>query len=179
MRGGHCLKHWAITQTTIALSSGEAELGGLSKGISQGLGLKSIATDLGIDSGMKLKTDATAAMGMARRLGVGKARHLDTSILWVQGHVRSGEVLLENIPGQVNPGDALTKYLSGPDLRGHLERMGLSFEEGRAASAPQLTTACVDEAASAKEVMREEKRAGKQREQAHEAQSPACPVPAR
>ena len=31
MRGSHCIKHWSTTQPTIALSSGEAELGGLCK----------------------------------------------------------------------------------------------------------------------------------------------------
>ena len=157
MRGTHCLRHWASTQTTIALSSGEAELGGLSKGISHGIGLRSIATDLGIQTKLRLRTDATAAMGMARRLGVGKIRHLDTALLWVQGHVRSGEVLLEKVAGQENPGDALTKYLSGPDLRGHLSRMHLAFEEGRPASAPQLTTACSEDTSHAKEVIRAEK----------------------
>ena len=184
MRGGHCLRHWASTQTTIALSSGEAELGGLAKGISQGIGLRSIAADLGIETGLRLKTDATAAMGMARRLGVGKVRHLDTALLWVQGHVRSGEVLLDKIPGQDNPGDALTKYLSGPDLRGHLQRMNIFFEDGRPATAPQLSTSCFSETTHAKEVMKAEKQAGKQCvqqcvqkcEEACAAQSPACPV---
>ena len=99
MRGTHCLRPWSATQTTIALSSGEAELGGLAKGIAQGKGLRSIASDLGRTFSLKLRTDATAAMGMARRLGIGNIRHLDTSLLWVQHAVRSGEVELETVPG--------------------------------------------------------------------------------
>jgi hypothetical protein len=31
MHGNHCLKHWSTTQTTVALSSGEAELGDMSR----------------------------------------------------------------------------------------------------------------------------------------------------
>ena len=85
MRGGHCLRHWSSTQTTLALSSGEAELGGIAKGISHGIGLRSLASDLNIELSLRLRTDATAAMGMARRLGVGKGRHLDTALWWVQG----------------------------------------------------------------------------------------------
>ena len=54
---------------------------------------------------------------MSRRLGVGKVRHLDTSLLWVQQHVRSGDVVVEKVAGPDNPGDALTKHLLGPDLR--------------------------------------------------------------
>ena len=77
-------------------------------------------------------------MGMARRLGVGKIRHLDTSLLWIQHKVRSGEVSLLKVLGTENPADALTKFLSGPDLKSHVLRMGLAYEEGRAGSAPQL-----------------------------------------
>ena len=33
LRGAHCLRHWSSTQPTVALSSGEAELGGNSKGL--------------------------------------------------------------------------------------------------------------------------------------------------
>ena len=35
--GTHVILHWARTQTTIALSSGEAELGGIITGVSNGL----------------------------------------------------------------------------------------------------------------------------------------------
>ena len=92
------MRHWSSTQTTIALSSGESELAGIAKGIAHGIGLQSIATDLGISFSLQLRTDATAAMGMCRRLGIGKIRHLDTSLLWVQEKVRSGAVLPEKVP---------------------------------------------------------------------------------
>ena len=46
-RGRHLIKHWADTQATVALSSGEAELGGICKGASACLGLVSVARDLG------------------------------------------------------------------------------------------------------------------------------------
>ena len=138
MHGQHLLRHWSSTQTTIALSSGEAELGGLTRGAANGIGLRSIANDLGIQYKIQLHTDATAAMGMSRRLGVGKIRHLDTGLLWIQDKVRSGEVGLSKIPGPENPADSLTKYLSGPDLQKHMAKLNLVVEEGRAASAPQL-----------------------------------------
>ena len=70
MHGSHCIRHWSSTQPNIALSSGEAELGGLTKGAAQGIGLRSIGTDLGLTFSLKMHTDATAAMGMSRRLGL-------------------------------------------------------------------------------------------------------------
>ena len=70
MRGTHCLKHWSSTQTTIALSSGEAELGGLCKGAANGIGLRSVARDLGISLLIRIRSDATAALGISRHLGI-------------------------------------------------------------------------------------------------------------
>ena len=139
MRGEHCVRHWSQTQPTIALSSGEAELTGMAKGIAKGIGLRSIAQDLGITLQLKLRTDATAAMGISRRLGIGKIRHLNTSLLWVQQKVRCGEVVLGKELGSQKPADALTKYRYGPDLRHHRSRVGVAAEEGRATTAPQLT----------------------------------------
>ena len=54
VRGGHLLKHGSAAQTTVALSSGEAELTGICKGSSIGLGLVSLAKDHGLDSPWKL-----------------------------------------------------------------------------------------------------------------------------
>ena len=138
--GAHCVRHWSTTQSTISLSSGEAELNGLCKGAAQANGIRSMAADLGLTWRIRILTDATAAMGMSRRLGIGKIRHLDTSLLWIQAKVRSGDVLLDKIAGSENPADALTKYLAGPQLRAHLARMGLVVESGRAASAPKVAT---------------------------------------
>ena len=39
-RENHLIKHWSTTQLTVALSSAEAELTGISKGAAQGLGLQ-------------------------------------------------------------------------------------------------------------------------------------------
>ena len=72
MFGKRRLRHWSSTQTTLALSSGEAELGGICKGAAMGMGLTSVGAELGIGYSLELLTDKTAAMGMTRRLGIGK-----------------------------------------------------------------------------------------------------------
>ena len=139
MRGSHCVRHWSSSQPTIAVSPGEAELGGLCKGAANGIGMRSLAADLGITWSIKVFTDATAAMGMTRRLGVGKVRHLDTALLWIQSKVRGGDVGMEKVAGADNPADALTKYLPGPLLQQQYARMGLVHEEGRAKTAPAFS----------------------------------------
>ena len=82
--GSHTVKHWSKTQTTVCLSSGEAELRGIGDGHAQALGLQSIARDLGMTWQIDMFTDATAAIGIARRRGMGKIRHLDVTALWIQ-----------------------------------------------------------------------------------------------
>ena len=97
MRGRHPIKHWSVTQPTIALSSGEAELGGICRGASISLGLQSLARDLGIELKLNLHTDATAAIGICRRRGLGKVRHLAVADLWVQDKVRAGDFRLMKV----------------------------------------------------------------------------------
>ena len=84
LRGQHLLKHWSSTQKAITLSSAEAELGGIIKGCSEALGLQSISGDLGLTMDVEMKADASAAIGICRRAGVGRVRHLAVSQLWVQ-----------------------------------------------------------------------------------------------
>ena len=124
----------------IALSSGEAELGGLCKGAANAIGMRSVARDLGIKFKLNLASDATAALGMSRRLGVGKVRHLDTSLLWIQHKIREGELTVSKIAGIGNPADVLTKHVDHALMKKHLATMGLEYEGGRAALAPELSS---------------------------------------
>ena len=137
-RGQHLIKHWSTTQSTVALSSAEAELTGISKGAAQGLGLQTIAADLGITLSIKVLSDATAAIGISRRRGLGKVRHLATADLWMQDRIRKNDFSLEKILGADNPADMLTKHVSRDLLEKHMLTLGLFYEDGRAESAPAI-----------------------------------------
>ena len=137
-RGGHLIKHWSNTQSTVTLSSAEAELGGICRGASTALGLQSVAYDLGFDWTISIETDAVAAVGVCRRRGLGKIRHLHTADLWVQDRLRKGDFSLHRIPGKDNPSDILTKFVDRVTLEKHLENLNLFSEEGRADSAPKI-----------------------------------------
>ena len=82
--GDSLVKHWAKTQPTIALSSGEAELGGIGAGMAQAIGLQSLAADMHWKLLPRVYSDATAAIGISKRRGLGKIRHLHCADLWVQ-----------------------------------------------------------------------------------------------
>ena len=138
MRGKHLVKHWSLTQSTLALSSAEAELGGICKGTSIAIGLASVARDLGINWELVVQTDAAAAIGVCRRRGLGKIRHLSTADLWIQDKVRQKEIDLVKIPGQQNVADILTKHVDRTTLERHMLSMGLRQAQGRAQSAPTI-----------------------------------------
>lgn len=138
MLGPHCIRHWSTTQTTISLSSGEAELHGIAKGISHAIGMQSLCKDLGWSYKLRVHSDAVAAIGIARRRGLGKIRHLDVEDLWVQSKVRDKIVDLVKVAGVDNPADILTKYVDKGILTKMLQKLGMTQLDGRAAAAPML-----------------------------------------
>ena len=138
--GTHLLKHWATTQPTIALSSGEAELVGILKAASMGLGFQSLASDLGLTLNLHIHSDSSAAIGIARRRGLGKVRHIAVGDLWIQERLRSKDFSLHKVAGAENPADICTKFVDRPTLDKMLNILCLHHEAGRADSAPQIAS---------------------------------------
>ena len=136
MVGGCLVKHWSKTQSTISLSSGEAELQGIAMGCSQGLGLQSLLADIGWRLKLRVSRDATAAIGSARRKGLGKIRHVHCTDLWIQDQIRSRKIEFTKVLGAENPADALTTYVDKKVLDVALPDLNLDPTAGRAASAP-------------------------------------------
>ena len=121
-----------MTQKTVALSSGEAEMIATVKGIQEGLGIKSMMADWGNDRRVVSMCDSTAAIGIINRKGVGKIRHLDVGKLWVQDLREEGKVEVKKVKGTVNPADQLTKYLNPVDVERGLDMTAMEPKDGRA-----------------------------------------------
>ena len=81
------IKHYSRTQSTIALSSAEAELYATVSAASEGLGLAAMCGEYGQVLWPYINANASAAIGIAQRKGLGKVRHLDTQSLWIQDAV--------------------------------------------------------------------------------------------
>ena len=93
--------------------------------------------DLGLDEiPLQVHTDSAAAIGIASRTGLGKLRHLQVHLLWVQQHVRNKVFKLLKVPGKENPADLLTKHLAQEDICKHMQLLKAVRREGRADSAP-------------------------------------------
>ena len=63
----HIISFWSKTQSTVALSSGEAELNALVKGCCDAIGVLELLRELGADANLNckttLQTDSSAASG--------------------------------------------------------------------------------------------------------------------
>ena len=137
--GEHMIKSWATTQSVISLSSGEAEYYGMVRGGSIAMGIRALGEDLGMGKlGIEIKTDASAAHGIAHRSGLGKVRHLETCQLWLQDKVGTGEIQVTKVRGDENIANALTKHVSGDDLKWHMGQMGMTAEKGRHRIMPEM-----------------------------------------
>ena len=112
----------------------------LVKGVCEAKGVAAIVRDMtGSKSGaIGVYTDASAAIGMAQRLGVGKVRHIDVGMLWVQQNQRAGEIDVKKIGTKVNPADVFTKHVPGEVMWKHLGSIGFESREGRAEVAVEL-----------------------------------------
>jgi hypothetical protein len=138
MLGTHWLKSWAKSQSTIALSSAESELYACIKASCEGLGMISLISDFGFTVYGEIRSDASAALGIIGRNGLGKMRHLDTSYLWIQQTSAEKKLAYGKVDGKENCADLMTKYVSKELSEDHCKRMCIRFSDGRHALAPAL-----------------------------------------
>ena len=136
--GSHCIKSWSTTQATVAMSSAEAELFSLTKGAAQSLGILSMALDFGYSLNAVVHSDASAALAIAQRKGLGKVRHLKVQYLWIQDRIKHGDLSVVKVWGKDNPADLMTKHLPAAELHEHSGRLGFELSSGRADGAPRL-----------------------------------------
>ena len=136
--GKHTLKGWSKTQTLIALSSGESELYAALKASSEALGLAALLKDLGYIVKGEVWGDASAALGIIHRRGLGKMRHIDIGLLWIQQAAAEQRLKYAKVLGKDNPADLYTKFLDATTNESHVRRLDYYFAQGRSSEAPKL-----------------------------------------
>ena len=137
MSGCHLLSQWSRTQQVVALSSGEAELHALCTCASEGLALRNICEDMGIEVKFEIWTDSSAAKGMVMRQGAGRVKHLDIKTLWIQEREKNGDLTVAKIPRLENVSDLLTHHWTEQEGLRHLNGMSVIRR-----SRPEVRIAC-------------------------------------
>ena len=125
--GDHLIRTWSKQQTLVATSSAEAELYAANRAASEALGVQSYLKDLGKQKEVTLYLDASAALALTQRTGLGKAKHIEVQHLWLQQAVRSGRLKCGKVHTNENPADLGTKHLSADRVTYLVDLMGCKF----------------------------------------------------
>ena len=75
--------------------------------------------DFGYEIKGEILGDASAALGIIHRKGLGRTRHIDTGLLWIQQTAAGRRLKYPKVLGTENPADLITKYLTQDVIRKH------------------------------------------------------------
>ena len=85
-----------------------------------------------------IKSDASAAIGICNRIGLGKVRHIEVNQLWLQEKSVGRKLNIEKVDGCLNLADHLTKFLDATKVQTNCERMTLDRRSDRHDATPRI-----------------------------------------
>ena len=138
LNGSHYVKSWSKTQSLVALSSAESELYALVKASAEALGIKTTLKDMNKEIGILVYSDASAALGIIQRQGLGRVRHIDCSFLFVQDLNARKTIQYGKVAGSENPADIGTKGLAFDAISRHVAFVEAEFRGGRPELCPKI-----------------------------------------
>ena len=71
--------------------------------------------------------NASAALAVIQRRGLGKLRHLDTNYVWVQEVAARKQLEYQKVYGKENAADLFTKRISWDEIAKHVEKIKGDF----------------------------------------------------
>ncbi|CAE7035334.1 unnamed protein product [Symbiodinium sp. CCMP2592] len=105
-------------QSTIALSTAEAELTAILEGAIALLGIESLLVDLVEEvEEKKVGSDSVSALTISAGNGSWRTRHLRLKSAWLEEMIAARAIDGFHVPGLVQPADLLTKALAGQRIR--------------------------------------------------------------
>ena len=123
---GNMVHFQSKRQRSVSLSSCESETIAAVSIMSEGIFLQKLIERItGIAPEVRLYIDSSSSRQLISRKGLGKARHLDVSLLWIQ---KMKNVLVKAIKGVDNPADLGTKALSRDKIKKYLRALGYKGE---------------------------------------------------
>ena len=128
--GNSPIKLQSSTQKAKALSPMEAEYYALVKAASQGIGMFQMLKDLGLDLKIVLHCDNQSAIDFTKKQGLGKSKHINTGLLWLQDSIENNEVVISKVHTDLNIADIMTKYLTPQKRNYFMSRMGMEYASG-------------------------------------------------
>jgi hypothetical protein len=127
--GGGAITWRSKKQTTIALSTTEAEYVALSEAAREACWLQSLYTELGFPqaSPILIRGDNDGSIALAKNPTFHKrSKHIEIRWHWVRDLVQDGVVRIESCRDRNQTADVLTKALGRPKHKQHTNEMGLA-----------------------------------------------------
>ena len=123
---GNMIHFQSKRQRSISLSSCESETIAAVSIMSEGIFIQKLIGRLtGIEPEVRLYIDSSSSRQLISRKELGKARHLDVNLLWIQ---KMKNVLVKAIKGTENPADLGTKALSKDKIKKYMRALGYRGE---------------------------------------------------
>ena len=118
------------TQSTIALSSAEAERYAINTGATEALHIRGFLTEaLNKKVNIRIYTDSSSGKSTATRIGSSKkAKHIELKHLFIQQLVLNDIVRIIKVNTVANPADILTEYVATEMLLRHLNEVGINTQ---------------------------------------------------
>jgi hypothetical protein len=128
---GAWLGHFVRDQAPVTQSSGECEFVGAGMMVNEGIGVRDTLVEWGFDPQVNLHLDSNAAIGMIKRRGAGKIRHIDIRHLFIQECLAKGIVnrIVKQNTVNFRP-DVGTKPLAADRMRMLLDLLGVRIWRG-------------------------------------------------
>ena len=146
---GHLLKGWSTGQSTIAMSSGEAELYALTKlaaaDVWDSFPWLQISARLPAPRSIPIPQQR---LGMVFWSGLGRTRHVRVQYLWIQQKVQDKELVVEKVDTKENVADLMTKSLSAEVASYFMLKLGIYRADGRSNLTPEIALMTSGEADS-------------------------------
>ena len=91
--------------------------------------MQALAADVGMTRGVKLFLDSSAALSLATRKGMGRAKHIEMQHMWLQDATAKNRVQAMKIGTDNNPSDLMTKPLTRERVDYLMTVMGYKFKQ--------------------------------------------------
>ena len=119
---GNMIHFQSKRQRSISLSSCESETIAAVSIMSEGIFIQKLLGRItGIEPEVRLYIDSSSSRQLISRKGLGKARHLDVNLVWIQ---KMKNVIVKPIKGTENPADLGTKALSRDKIKKYMKTLG-------------------------------------------------------
>ena len=124
---------WRSTlQSTVALSTTEAEYMAVTEAFKEAIWLHGLINDLGISQEhITVLCDSQSAICLAKNsVHHARTKHIDVRFHFVREILNEGDILLEKISTADNPADMMTKVVSGIKFQHFLDLINISPQHG-------------------------------------------------